>query len=150
MKEQLRTFWRLAALFLALLVLSSCTNWEKVEREVESSWTETLSSVKGVAAVEVEFRKGGGVAGEFLYARIYTDTNDLTEMQAVQYRAWEAIIPKIQEDGRNRLDWEVFSADRASTIYLNDLGFVRHLGNDGIYKHYWEQEGVRERYDGPK
>lgn len=150
MKEQSRSSWRLAGLLLVLLTLSSCTNWEKVGREVESSWTETLSSVEGVTAVEVEFRKGGGVAGEFLDTRIYTDTNDYTEMQAVQYRAWEAIIPKIQEDGRNRLRWEVFSADRASTIYLNDLGFETNHGNDGIYKRYWEQEGVRERYDGPK
>lgn len=140
----------MAASFLAVLMLTSCTNWEKVGQEVESTWTETLSSVDGVAEVTVDFRKMGGVSGEYIDVRIFTGTNDLTEVQAVQYRAWEAIIPVIEEGGRNKLDWAVFNAARTSTVYLNDLGFARNYGNDGIYKRYWEQEGVRDQYDGPK
>lgn len=145
----MRTPAGLTAILLAALLLTSCFAPKESGADMESRYVETISAVEGVTEVDAQWHKGGGVASDLIKVRIYTDTNDLSEREAIQYRAWEAIVPTINEDSRVSLQWVVVNADRNRVTDLDILGF-NLAGNESQYKRQWEVDGVRDRYDGPK
>lgn len=145
----MRTVTQLTSLLLVLLMLTSCRSSES-EAEITSRYVDTLSSVEGVAEVETEWRKGGGVAGTFMDVRLRTTTDDPVELEAIQYRAWEEIMPTIDLQSLVRLDWRVVSADGSLVATPTELGFQSDTTNEGIFKRQWEDEGLREQYQGPK
>jgi hypothetical protein len=145
----MRTVTKLISLLLVLLMLTGCRSSES-EEKITSRYVDTLSSVEGVAEVETEWWKGGGVAGTFMEVRIRTSTDDPVELERIQYRAWEEIMPTIDSQSRVRLDWRVVSANGSLVATPNELGFQFDTTNEGIFKRQWEDEGLREQYEGPK
>lgn len=97
-------------------------------------YQEAISSVSGVAEVEVEYAEHGGT-GDSTDVEIVADTNDPEELQRILDRSLRAFIESTDPNEETSLNYLVYSRDRSAYLTPGDLGTVLRTLAD-IRRHY--------------
>jgi hypothetical protein len=124
----MRRAFALSAVLLCA-ALTSCSESSPANR-----YREAISSVSGVAEVEVEYTRHGGT-GDSTDVEIVADTNDPEELQQVLDRSLHAFIGSSDPKEETSLNYLVYSRDRSTYLTPSDLGTVLRTLAD-IRRHY--------------
>ena len=114
---------------LLCAVLSSCAAASPVDK-----YEQAISSIDGVAAVEVEYSRHAGMS-DSTDVEIAADTNDGTELQRILDGSLRAFIESTDLGDETSLNYVVYSQDRSTYLTPSDLGPVLRTLSD-IREHY--------------